>query len=208
MSTAPFRYSDHEWNAVEVHFRETDDVSAVRKALEAVGTRYRLSKTADRLSARRSHDKGRRELAALARRFVALTQKIAPADMGLVRSFDARGRPIVDALEKKVAKAEGEEELAALQSKIGMIAAWIESDGLRLHDKMSNAHQPAKRYVVSQVLEAWRVVLRRPIPKSGGNANGPVSRFLLDAANPILRPGGEIISTGEAARKLIKGYQV
>jgi hypothetical protein len=81
-----------------------------------------------------------------------------------------------------------------------MIKARVESDDLRLIDKSENAEKPAKRYVVEWVLHVWRDMLHRPIPKSGGNPTGPVASFLIDAANPIIKPD-EI--TGDDARYLI-----
>jgi hypothetical protein len=176
MATA-FSYSDEQWDVITRHLHAGDDAVAVRRVLEAAGLRYRLAMRADADHDRRLGQRRRQKIRKKARRFLD-DLKTVPAD-----------------------------EKHGLERPLAMIEAWIASDDMRLIEKRKNesgrdksADKPAQRYVVERVMHVWKVMLQQPVPKGGGNVNGPTVRFLIAAANPIL---GEDIK-GENARKLIE----
>lgn len=171
MAIEPFKYTDEQWASVAKHLGPGDDAAAVRRVLEAAALRYRLAVAADEDRDRRLQQKRRQEMLKRTRSFLAYLKDV-PAD-----------------------------EKRGLERPLAMIKALIESDDLRLIEKRKNAEKPAKRYVIQRALHVWRAMLHRPIPKSGGNPTGPVASFLIDAANPIIKPD-EI--TGDDARYLIR----
>jgi hypothetical protein len=174
MAIAPFKYTDEEWTSVAKHLRADDDAAAVRAALQVTGLRYKLDVAANDIRGRRLRQKRRQETLKRARAFLAYLETV-PAD-----------------------------EKHGLQRPLAMIKAWIESDDLRLIDKSENAEKPAQNFVAEKVLQVWREKLGRKIPKRGGNPTGPVAKFLMDAANPIIEPD-EI--TGDVARYLIRDVE-
>jgi hypothetical protein len=180
MATAPFKYTDEQWASVAKYMRVGDDAAAVRKKLESAGLRYRILLAADESRVRRWQQKDRQELAKLSQRVSDLLAATPPAEIGLGRHPDAKSH---------------------LRRWLNLIAARIKADEDRLLERRRNAEKPEKRYVIERVLGVYRSVLRRPIPKSGGNPTGPVASFLIDAANPIIKPD-EI--TGDDARYLIR----
>ena len=167
-----FSYSAEQWDAITKHLHAGDDDASIRKRLEAIGLRYRLAMRADADSDRRLGQDRRQETLKRVRSLLGYLEDV-PAD-----------------------------EKHGLERPLAMVKAWIESDDMRLIEKAESADKPAKRDVVAHVLNVWKVMLQQPVPKGGGNINGPTVRFLIAAANPIL--GEDLIKNGEAARKLIK----
>ena len=169
-----FKYTDQQWDAIAKHLRAGDNAQAVRKVLENAGLRYRLGASADESADRHLGQKRRQAWARRARRLLSEVE------------------------------AWPDDEKHGLEGPLKLAAALIESDGLTLFEKTSNADKPAKREVGARVLHVWQQMLGRPIPKSGGNPSGPVARFLMAAANPILGP--DRINAGAAARQMIRAY--
>ena len=184
MATAPFKYTDDEWAKISKHLGAGDDSAAVREALEFAGLQYRILRTDEEIRDSRLQQKDRQELGKAARRVFDLLEAMPAAEIGLRRHPDAK---------------------RDLRRWLNLIATCIEADDDRLLKKRTNAEKLSKGWVVTRVLEVYRAKLQRPIPKSGGNPDGRLARFLIDAANPILKP--DSINTGSAARSLISEMQ-
>lgn len=97
------------------------------------------------------------------------------------------------------AKAEFDAFVAVVE-RIRRVSTGI-SVNYGMSERGHNASDGLKKYVVDGVIDLYRNLLAREVPSAGGNPSGPAARFLLAAANPLLRPIERALPTLSAARQ-------
>lgn len=206
-----FRYSKVDWAKIR-EFGTAKTASAARRDLESAGSRYLLSMLhPNRTQSAKliiEYEK-RQKIANKAREFLYEIEQVGvSASTPYIRASDiGLGRRWMNGTVSELLERSASADLDEIRYQLGLMVAWIEADKLDFFPKSSNAHKPAKSYLVWRALKVWETTFERKIPRGGGNPRGPTASYLQASCNPILARGTDgRIANGEQARQLIIAY--